>query len=105
MSRSYEIASLITPSDDMRIRFIASDLGDGSLVEAAIDDFRVLVTSCGDAPCLADLNGDDSVGGADLGLLLAAWGSCAGCPEDLNGDGLVNGADIGLILAAWGDCF
>lgn len=89
----------------LQVRFIASDLGDGSVVEAAIDDFRVVVTSCGDAPCPADLNGDGSVGGADLGLLLAAWGPCAGCPEDLNGDGVVNGADIGLLLASWGNCF
>ena len=52
-------------------------------------------------PCPADFNGDGIVGGADLGLLLAAWGSSRG---DLNGDGTTSGADIGLLLAAWGDC-
>jgi hypothetical protein len=50
----------------------------------------------------ADFNGDGVVNGADLGLLLAAWGPCKGCPEDLNGDGVVNGADLGLMLADWG---
>ena len=49
----------------------------------------------------ADLNGDGLVDGADLGLMLAAWGSCSGCDADLNEDGLVNGADLGLLLAAW----
>ena len=50
-----------------------------------------------------DFNGDGSVNGADLGLLLAAWGSCAApCPFDLTGDGSVNGADLGLVLADWG---
>lgn len=49
-----------------------------------------------------DFNGDGSVGGADLGLLLAVWGPCPGCPEDLNGDGVVDGGDIGLLLANWG---
>ena len=39
---------------------------------------------------------------ADLGFMLAAWGSCVDCPADLNGDGEVNGADLGLLLAAWG---
>ena len=29
------------------------------------------------ARCMADLNGDDSVDGTDLGILLAAWGPCA----------------------------
>ena len=23
---------------------------------------------------------------------------------DLNGDGITNGADLGLLLGAWGDC-
>lgn len=56
------------------------------------------------APCLGDFNGDGSVTGADLGLMIAAWGSCSGCPEDLTGDGLVNGADLGLMIAGWGVC-
>jgi hypothetical protein len=39
--------------------------------------------------------------GADLGLLLGAWGA-AGGPADLNGDGTVDGADLGLLLGNWG---
>jgi len=53
----------------------------------------------------ADLNGDGVVDGADLGLLLSAWGTCPvdeDCPADLNGDGVVDGADLGLLLSAWG---
>lgn len=50
----------------------------------------------------ADLNGDGQINGADLGLLLSAWGPCTGCAADLNGDGQVNGADLGLLLSAWG---
>lgn len=51
-----------------------------------------------------DLVGDGAVTGADLGLLLAAWGACAecvGCPADLDGDCEVGGADLGLLLGAW----
>lgn len=47
-----------------------------------------------------DLNGDGAVDGADLGALLAAWGS-ADRDADLNGDGAVDGADLGLLLGAW----
>jgi len=56
--------------------------------------------------CPADLNQDGVVNGADLGLLLGAWGACPGtpCPADLNADGVVNGADLGLLLGAWGPC-
>lgn len=52
-----------------------------------------------------DLNDDGEVNGADLGILLAAWGDCpkkGACPADLNGDGDVNGADLGILLANWG---
>ncbi|MBL9140572.1 MAG: DNRLRE domain-containing protein [Phycisphaerae bacterium] len=47
-----------------------------------------------------DLNGDGVVSGADLGILLSAWGSSGG-PADLNGDGTVNGADLGALLSLW----
>ena len=60
------------------------------------------------ASCLGDLNLDGVVTGADLGLLLGAWGACPGgtpgCLGDLNVDGVVNGADLGLLLGAWGPC-
>ena len=52
--------------------------------------------------CPEDLNGDNLINGADLGLLLAAWNTAE---ADLNGDNLTNGADLGLLLAAFGnDC-
>lgn len=47
-----------------------------------------------------DLNGDGEVNGADLGILLAAWGR-GPSPADLNEDGIVDGADLGVLLAAW----
>ncbi len=53
--------------------------------------------------CLADLNGDGLVNGADLGLLLAAWNTTDPIP-DLDGSGAVDGADLGLLLATWRDC-
>ncbi|MEY3022488.1 MAG: Dockerin type domain [Planctomycetota bacterium] len=48
----------------------------------------------------ADLNGDGVVGGADLAILLDAWGTRG--PADLNGDGVVGGADLAILLDAWG---
>jgi hypothetical protein len=53
--------------------------------------------------CPADLDGNGVVDGADLGLLLNAWGPFA-TAADLNGDGQVNGGDLGLLIAAWGPC-
>jgi hypothetical protein len=53
-------------------------------------------------PCRGDLNLDGSVSGADLGILLGAWGGAGNA--DLNGDGTVNGADLGILLGVWGAC-
>jgi len=63
-----------------------------------------VATIPGAAACSGDLDGDGVVGGADLGLLLNAWGDCIDCGADLNGDGVVDGADLGLLLNAWGNC-
>ena len=49
-------------------------------------------------PNPADLNRDGLVDAADLGLLIAAWGTAK---ADLNGDGTTNSADIGILLVAW----
>jgi hypothetical protein len=49
---------------------------------------------------VGDLNADGAVDGADLGILLAAWGSFDPI-ADLNHDGVVDGADLGLLLSAW----
>ena len=58
--------------------------------------------------CSGDINGDDRVDSADLGLLLADWGPCPEsslpCSADLDQDLIVNAADLGLLLARWGGC-
>ncbi len=48
----------------------------------------------------ADLDGNGTVNGADLGILLANFGG-QGPQGDLNRDGIVDGTDLGLLLGAW----
>ena len=68
-------------------------------------DVVILMNNNGTTP-LGDLNGDGSVGAADLLILLANWGPCADppttCPVDLDGNGVVGAADLLLLLANWG---
>lgn len=59
----------------------------------------LLTAACACPP--ADLDGDCAVGGADLAILLSAWGT-AGGPADLDGNGSVDGADLAVLLSFWG---
>jgi choice-of-anchor B domain-containing protein len=43
---SFKVSDVIAPTSNMRMRFIASDEGSGSIVEAAIDDFEVVTIDC-----------------------------------------------------------
>ncbi|MCB9848195.1 MAG: hypothetical protein H6814_07245 [Phycisphaeraceae bacterium] len=72
-----------------------------------------LFASAGDSPafnilapvaaCPADLNGDGATDTADLGILLAVFGSHGNPnPADLNGDGTIDTADLGVLLGAFG---
>ena len=49
-------------------------------------------------PITGDLNGDGKVDGADLGLVIAGWGTPSG---DLNCDRTTDGADLGILIANW----
>jgi len=69
-----------------------------------VEDTLTAYTS---APCSlpADLNGDAIVDTADLGVLIADFGSSSPV-SDLNGDGTVDTADLGILIAEFGsNCF
>jgi hypothetical protein len=76
--------------------FIDFEVGD----ETGVDFVRLTLTTLPPSP---DLDDDGAVNGADLGILLLAWGRCDNtcCPEDLNLTGDVDGADLGILLLNW----
>ena len=89
-----EISTLAIAGQQFLIRIGSEDGAIGS------GDLAITCTSFGD-PCPEDLNGDGQVNGADLGLMLGAWGTA---DADINDNGITDGADLGLLLGAWGDC-
>lgn len=104
VEKEFRIADFVEPSDAIRLRFIASDLGSGSLVEAGVDDVSIVGLDCGAVtPCPGDLDGNGLVNGADLGTMLEKWGT-SDPVADLNADGIVNGSDLGELLIGWGSC-
>ncbi len=50
---SFDVSDFVAPSASVRVRFRAADEGEGSLVEAALDDFTVARLDCG--VCQPDL--------------------------------------------------
>jgi hypothetical protein len=100
------VADFVAPGATVRLRFVASDLGAGSIVEAAVDDFRIFEASCEPpAPCTGDLDGDQTIGLADLSLILSNFGIPSDAtPEqgDLDGDGDVDLTDLSSMLALFG---
>jgi hypothetical protein len=97
-------------TDQLQVRFTASDLGSGSVVEAGVDGVRLISRDCVDVaiPCVADVASpaDGEVGILDLLALLVAWDT-ADPDADIapaGGDGIVSILDLLLLLSEWGPC-
>lgn len=92
----------VPASSTLRIRFLASDLAPGDVLEAGVDAFRVERVECL-ATGTGDFDDDDDVDLADF----AGFQRCAalskrsaGCAAaDLNGDGFVSDQDIAAFVS------
>ncbi len=101
---TFTVGDFVTPTNQIKVRFEASDLNSGSVVEAGIDDFQVASFSCDDF-CFGDLDGDNDIDLADLAQLLANYGMTSGAvyeDGDLDGDGDVDLSDLAALLAVYG---
>lgn len=98
---AFNPADLVDLTDDVQLRFVASDFNPQALIEAAIDGFTVNASGCDTAPCPADVNGSGTVDLDDLDLVLTNFGSTTS-EGDTNGDGTVNLDDLDAVLTAFG---
>ena len=86
---------IIEPTNNMRIRFNASDLGDGSVIEAAVDGVAIDMIQC-DAGCMpGDVNMDGEINLLDVAPFIDAISNGEFvCEADINGDGSVDLLDV-----------
>ncbi|MBT8485754.1 MAG: hypothetical protein KJO43_09250, partial [Phycisphaerae bacterium] len=103
VSRSFRLLDFVTATDEVQLRFSATDQPNDSVTEAGIDAVKVIELVCSDV-CVGDLDGTGDVGFSDLLAVIAAWGPCPGCPADLDGSGDVGFSDLLTVIAAWGTC-
>jgi hypothetical protein len=101
-------------SNDVIQALELDDLPAGAFVELELRGALLNGTEFAGRDCVrllrpGDMDGDGTVGVADLLALLAGWGSCpappADCIADINGDGNVGVPDLLAVLAGWGSYF
>jgi murein tripeptide amidase MpaA len=82
-NRTFNVPSIMTPTANMKLRFIAKDDNPASVVEAAVDDVTMIVTGC--RWSYADRNRDGTVDLVDFFEFLNCFDQSLPC-GDVNGD-------------------
>jgi len=91
---SARIADFVTPTNQVQVRFIAEDAGDGSVIEAAVDAFDVTGSSCENPDtCVADLTGDGALDIFDVFAFLDLF-NAGDLGADITGDGTLDIFDV-----------
>ncbi len=75
---------------------------DSELIANGDESYNVIMYIGANAGVCADLNSDNVIDTADLGTLIAQFGT-AGASADLNCDGVVDTADLGSLIAEFGN--
>jgi hypothetical protein len=102
----WKVSDFVGLTNQVKLRFVASDYGSDSLVEAAFDEFLIMTVTCGGS-CPGDINGDGYRNVSDFTLFAGAYGSQIGDPNydpdaDLNGNGFINATDFTLFAGNYG---
>jgi hypothetical protein len=106
---SFDIGSVVSLTSTVQLRFTASDVSPGSIVEAAIDDFVITTQVCVPVPteCVGDVDGDNDTDVFDFSALAAAFGTQPGDANwnpdaDIVADGTIDVFDFSEQSANFG---
>jgi len=96
----FNVGDFVELTSTIRVKFVASDLGDGSIVEAGIDDVRIFGVSCAADSCPADFTGDGALDIFDVFAFLDAF-NASDPAADFTGDGSFDIFDVFAYLDAF----
>ncbi|MCC6428825.1 MAG: hypothetical protein IT435_18640 [Phycisphaerales bacterium] len=96
--KTFRIADFVTPTSQMKLRFQARDLGDGSIVEAGVDDIAITIYGCPRRP--ADFNGDGFVDLEDYSAFVLAF-EAGDQSADFDESGFVDTDDFDAFVRAF----
>ncbi len=89
-----------TPSPNVRVRFNASDLNAGSVVEAGVDAVSITIIECEDVSCRADIDGNGTLDADDFFAYLDLFAS-GDDRADFDDDGDIDADDFFTFLDAF----
>jgi hypothetical protein len=102
----FRVADFVAPGSQVRLRFVARDLGSGSVVEAGVDDVRLEFRGCEATAVAGDTNGDGVVDFEDLNNVLGSYNQTgAGLVGDVDDDGDVDFEDLNIVLGSYNQTF
>ena len=100
----WRVDEYVTPTNEVRVRFTASDETNNSLVEALVDDFVATMDECTQPMGNGDFDEDDDVDLTDFARFQECFeqyplpSACG--PGDMNGSGRVDATDYALFVDA-----
>jgi hypothetical protein len=99
VEKRFMVSDITTSAiDQIRIRFTASDLINGSIVEAGVDDLRIESVGCPGS--IADINGDGELDFVDISLFLSRF-TDMDPSVDLNNDGNWDFVDVSAFITSF----
>ena len=95
IKQQFIVDDFVTPTANMRFRFIAEDVGVGDIVEAGIDGVEIDRVSCDSDVLHGDVNLDGVVNLLDVAPFVSVLSSGSFQAEaDINKDGVVDLLDV-----------
>lgn len=99
----FRVADFVPPTATVKVRFVASDVNPGSIVEACVDDFVAVNCNCTPV-CRPDWDQSGAVNPSDVAAFVNTWFADLQnntFAADFDGESGVTPSDVAAFVSAW----